>query len=188
METHAPPPGAGADAGVGAAAGEQVADLDGVGDGVEDCSEGSQEGGGDEDQGAKQGRQKGSVKWAPAEAVACCWAQLAQAEYEQIQTLPALRQGAQARYLDKARELKRQGRWSEKLSGGRTPEASAKIRAELCSPEAFWAKADRLKRDVINEIVPKWWDVKDQNRSGWDATEFINETKARWDTCGIPPP
>eukprot|EP00873_Tetraselmis_striata_P016251 jgi/Tetstr1/436515/TSEL_025341.t1 len=128
-----------------------------------------------------KGKKAGVPNWAPIEAVACVWAQLAQCDEEQIQDGQGLQEGSKAKYLSKALELKRQGRWLPKLSGGRTPEQSAAIRAgPEATPESFWGKADKLKASVINHIVPIWWQVKDDQRSGWDMTEFVKEALARY--------
>ena len=85
-----------------------------------------------------------------------------------------------AKYLSKAPELKRQGRWTKPLCGGRNPEQSAKIRAGTdCNPATFYSKGNELKGSVINDIVPVWWRVRNEHHSGWDMSEFIKETKAR---------
>ena len=128
----------------------------------------------------KKGKKAGVPNWAPMEAVACVWAQIAQCEEEQQQSLAKLQSGAMARYLGKAKDLQGKGKWNLRLTGGRTPEQSAGIRAGPgCEPNSFWAKAEKIKSVVINHIVPLWWQVQDEQHSGWDEAEKMKETLKR---------
>eukprot|EP00873_Tetraselmis_striata_P033366 jgi/Tetstr1/453630/TSEL_040586.t1 len=77
-----------------------------------------------------KGKKAGVPNWAPIEAVACVWAQLAQCDEEQIQDGQGLQEGSKAKYLSKALD----------------------------------------KRAL----------VKDDQRSGWDMTEFVKEALARY--------
>jgi len=96
-----------------------------------------------EEEARKKGKKRGVPNWAPAEAVACVWAQIARSD-EQIQPLTELRKGAMKRRMSKAQELKRQGRWQDHLCGGRTPNQSAEIRAGPdCSPASFGVRQTR---------------------------------------------
>ena len=77
----------------------------------------------------KRGKKAGVPNWAPMEAVACVWAQIAQCEEEQQQSFTKLQSGAMARYPGKAKDLHGKGKWNFRLTGGRTPAQSALIRA-----------------------------------------------------------
>ena len=135
----------------------------------------------------KRGKKAGVPNWAPMEAVACVWAQIAQCEEEQQQPFTKLQSGAMARYLGKAKDLHGKGKWNARLTGGRTPAQSALIRAGPgCEPISFWAKAEKLKSAVINQIVPVWWQVQDEQHSGWDQSEKVKETLKRSAPAPLP--
>eukprot|EP00192_Tetraselmis_astigmatica_P014597 CAMPEP_0117657282 /NCGR_PEP_ID=MMETSP0804-20121206/5248_1 /TAXON_ID=1074897 /ORGANISM="Tetraselmis astigmatica, Strain CCMP880" /LENGTH=156 /DNA_ID=CAMNT_0005463727 /DNA_START=22 /DNA_END=493 /DNA_ORIENTATION=- len=61
-----------------------------------------------EEEARKKGKKRGVPNWAPAEAVACVWAQIARSD-EQIQPLTELRKGAMKRRMSKAQELNGKG-------------------------------------------------------------------------------